>query len=91
MQIRAKLTLTYFIISFILLISSLLFIYYSFRNYIYTEFYDTLRSKALMTVMMVEKSNPDLTLKMTINHQKLPYQKPKTSSFMTYPSRNCFQ
>jgi signal transduction histidine kinase len=61
MQIRAKLTLTYFIISFILLISSLLFIYYSFRNYIYTEFYDTLRSKALMTVMMVEKSNPDLT------------------------------
>jgi signal transduction histidine kinase len=61
MQIRAKLTLTYFIISFILLVSSLLFIYYSFRNYIYTEFYNTLRSKALMTVMMVEKSKPDLT------------------------------
>ncbi len=61
MQIRARLTLTYFIISFILLVSSLLFIYYSFRSYIYTEFYNTLRSKALMTVMMVEKSNPDLT------------------------------
>ncbi len=60
MQIRTKLTLTFFIISFVLLISTLLFIYYSFRNYIYTEFYDTLRSKALMTVMMVEKSNPDI-------------------------------
>lgn len=61
MQIRTKLTLSFFIITFLLLSSSLVFIYLNFRNFIYSEFYSTLRSRALMTVMMVEKSNPELS------------------------------
>ena len=35
-------------------------IYISFRDHLYAEFYRSLKSKALMTVAMVEKNNPSL-------------------------------
>ena len=61
MQIRSRLSLSFIGITILLLLFSLVFIYLNFRNHLYSEFYNTLRSKALMTVTMVVKNNPDLT------------------------------
>lgn len=60
MQIRSKLSLSFIVITLFLLAFSFLFIYVSFRNHLYTDFYRNLQSKALMTVSMVVKSNPEL-------------------------------
>ena len=60
MQIRTRLTLWYIGISALLLCSSLLFIYYSFSNHLRSEYYKTMQSKALMTVAMLVKNNPEL-------------------------------
>ena len=59
MQIRTRLTLWYIGISALLLFSSLMFIYYSFSNHLRSEYYKTIQSKALMTVAMLVKNNPD--------------------------------
>ncbi len=60
MQIRTRLTLWYIGISALLLFSSLMFIYYNFSNHLRSEYYKTMQSKALMTVAMLVKNNPDL-------------------------------
>jgi len=60
MQIRTRLTLWYIGISALLLFSSLIFIYYSFSNHLRSEYYNTMQSKALMTVAMLVKNNPEL-------------------------------
>lgn len=59
MQIRTRLTLWYIGISALFLFSSLIFIYYSFSNHLRSEYYKTMQSKALMTVAMLVKNNPD--------------------------------
>lgn len=62
MQIRTKLTIQFIILVAGILLFSLCFIYVKFRKMTENEFYDNLRSKALMTAEMVlhdeEKLNP---------------------------------
>lgn len=53
MQIRSKLTLQFIVLVAGLLLLSLCFIYIKFRQMTEDEFYDSLRSKALMTAEMV--------------------------------------
>lgn len=53
MQIRTKLTLQFMVLVASMLVASLCFIYVKFRNMTEDEFYDSLRSKALMTAEMV--------------------------------------
>ena len=53
MQIRAKLTLQFIVLVAGILLFSLCFIYLKFRKMTENEFYDNLRSKALMTAEMV--------------------------------------
>ena len=53
MQIRTKLTLQFMVLVASMLVASLCFIYVKFRNMTEGEFYDSLRSKALMTAEMV--------------------------------------
>ncbi len=53
MQIRSKLTLQFIILVAGILLLSLCFIYFKFRQITETEFYNNLRSKALMTAEMV--------------------------------------
>lgn len=53
MQIRTKLTLQFIVLVAGMLILSLCFIYVKFREMTEDEFYDNLRSKALMTAEMV--------------------------------------
>lgn len=60
MQIRTRLTLWFIGITALLLLSSLIFIYINFSNHLKAEFYETLESKAVMTVVMLVKNNPDL-------------------------------
>ena len=60
MQIRLKITFSFIVITLLLLLFSFLMIYLSFRDHLYAEFYRSLKSKALMTVAMVEKNNPNL-------------------------------
>ena len=69
MQIRTRLTLWYIGISALLLLSSLLFIYYSFRGHLWSEYYKTMQSKALMTVAMLVKNNPELGLHQHQNNE----------------------
>lgn len=60
MQIRTRLTLWFIGITALLLLSSLVFIYVNFSNHLKTEFYESLESKAVMTVVMLVKNNPEL-------------------------------
>ncbi len=60
MQIRTRLTLWFIAITALLLLSSLMFIYINFSNHIKAEFYESLESKAVMTVVMLVKNNPEL-------------------------------
>lgn len=60
MQIKLKITISFIAISLLLLCFSFLMIYLSFRDHLVAEFYRSLKSKALMTVAMVEKNNPTL-------------------------------
>lgn len=53
MQIRTKLTLQFIVLVAGMLLLSLFFIYIKFRQMTEDEFYDSLRSKALMTAEMV--------------------------------------
>lgn len=53
MQIRTKLTLQFIVLVASMLVASLCFIYVKFRNMTEDEFYESLRSKALMTAEMV--------------------------------------
>jgi len=53
MQIRTKLTLQFIVLVAGMLVLSLCFIYVKFRQMTEREFYDSLRSKALMTAEMV--------------------------------------
>ena len=53
MQIRTKLTLQFIVLVAGMLVLSLCFIYIKFRHMTEDEFYDSLRSKALMTAEMV--------------------------------------
>ena len=53
MQIRTKLTLQFIVLVAGMLVLSLCFIYVKFRQITEDEFYDSLRSKALMTAEMV--------------------------------------
>ncbi len=53
MQIRAKLTIQFIILVASILLFSLCFIYLKFQRMTENEFYDNLRSKALMTAEMV--------------------------------------
>lgn len=60
MQIRTRLTFWFIAITALLLLSSLVFIYVSFSNHLKSEFYESLESKAVMTVVMLVKNNPKL-------------------------------
>lgn len=62
MQIRSKLSLSFIGITLLLLLFSFIFIYISFRTHLYAEFYNSLKSKAIMTVTMVVKNNSDLNI-----------------------------
>ncbi|HAD14279.1 MAG TPA: hypothetical protein DCF33_17805, partial [Saprospirales bacterium] len=53
MQIRTKLTLQFIVLVASMLVASLCFIYIEFRDMTEDEFYESLRSKALMTAEMV--------------------------------------
>jgi signal transduction histidine kinase len=75
MQIKTRLTLRFIAISAFLLLSSFILIYYSFGNHLQTEYYKTLQSKALMTVSMLVKNNPELKIEKdenTSNEDILP-------------------
>lgn len=61
MQIRTKLTIQFIILVAGLLIFSLCFIYFQFLKMTEDEFYNNLRSKALMTVEMVLHDEEKLT------------------------------
>ena len=63
MQIRTKLTLQFIVLVSGMLILSLCFIYIKFRQMTEDEFYDSLRSKALMTAEMVLHDEANLELK----------------------------
>lgn len=70
MQIRTRLTLWFIGITALLLLSSLIFIYINFNNHIKAEFYESLESKAVMTVVMLEKNNPELDTKIEKKEEK---------------------
>lgn len=53
MQIRYRLTLQFILIVACILVVALLFIHFQFKKNIETEFYENLRSKAMMTAEMV--------------------------------------
>lgn len=57
MQIKTKLTLTYFIVTALMLMLALAWIYLSFKRQMEKQFYLSLRTNALMTLSMVEKSD----------------------------------
>lgn len=59
MQIKSKLTLQYIAIFSLLLVTAMSIIYISFRDELENQFYIALRTKALMTFTMMEKTNPD--------------------------------
>ena len=61
MQIRTKLTLQFITIGAGILVLSLMFIYTKFRQITECEFYDNLRSKALMTAEMVLHDEEKIT------------------------------
>ncbi|MEO6757911.1 MAG: HAMP domain-containing sensor histidine kinase [Saprospiraceae bacterium] len=61
MQIRTKLTVQFIILVAGILLFSLVFIYAKFRQLTENEFYDNLRSKALMTAEMVLHEEDKLT------------------------------
>ncbi len=60
MQIRTKLTLQFIVLVAGMLLFSLCFIYVKFRQMTEDEFYNNLRSKALMTTEMVLHDEPNL-------------------------------
>lgn len=62
MQIRSKLTLQFIILVAGILLLSLCFIYFKFRQMTEMEFYNNLRSKALMTAEMVLHEEDKLQL-----------------------------
>lgn len=57
MQIKTKLTLTYFLVTAGLLLLVLVLIYVSFKDQMEKQFYLSLRTNALMTFSMLEKSD----------------------------------
>lgn len=75
MQIRTRLTIWFIIITAFLLLSSLFFIYYNFSNHVKSEYYKSLQSKALMTVAMLSKNQPEVLeigQKTTKNNDLIP-------------------
>lgn len=63
MQIRSKLTLQFIILVAGILLLSLCFIYFKFRQFTEDEFYNNLRSKGLMTAEMVLHEEDKLKVK----------------------------
>jgi signal transduction histidine kinase len=61
MQIRTRLTLQFIVLVAGILVLTLSLIYYEFRKMTEAEFYDALRSKALMTAEMVLEKEQDLS------------------------------
>lgn len=59
MQIRAKLTIRYFLVSAMLLSGALFLIYFSFKRQLENQFYVALKTNAMMTFTLMERSNPD--------------------------------
>ncbi|MCZ2100011.1 MAG: HAMP domain-containing histidine kinase [Chitinophagales bacterium] len=57
MQIKTKLTLTYFFVTALLLFLALMLIYLSFKGQMEKQFYLSLRTNALMTLSMIERSD----------------------------------
>lgn len=62
MQIKTKLTLTYFLVTAGLLLLVLVLIYVSFKDQMEKQFYLSLRTNALMTFSMLEKVIMVLTM-----------------------------
>lgn len=57
MQIKSKIAVYFTVISLCILFICMSTVYFLFREHLYSEFYRSLQSKALMTVAMVEKTN----------------------------------
>ena len=77
MQIRTKLTLQFIILVAGILLLSLCFVYFKFRQMAEDEFYDSLRSKALMTAEMALHKDDDikpLSEKNDDDSGKLPFR-----------------
>jgi len=70
MQIRTKLTLQFIILVAGILLLSLCFIYFKFRQITEDEFYNNLRSKALMTAEMVLHEEEKLQVLATENNSE---------------------
>ena len=58
MQIRTQLTIRFVAITASILLLALMFIYFQFQRQLQDEFYNTLRSKALLTAEMIVGNNP---------------------------------
>ncbi len=82
MQIKTRVTLWYTLLTALLLLGSLLFIYYIFKKYNENEFYRNLQSRAVMAVFMFEKTNPDLKIKSGFSNQSNLL--PKGENFIVY-------
>ncbi len=82
MQIKTRVTLWYTILTALLLLGSLLFIYYLFRSYNENEFYRNLQSRAVMAVFMLEKTYPDLRINAGLPNQSSLL--PKGENFSVY-------
>ncbi len=90
MQIRTRLTLWFIGITALLLLSSLVFIYINFSNHIKAEFYEGLESKAVMTVVMLVKNNPELETEKEENQENDVFPPKKTSLFLIQNLKNYF-
>lgn len=60
MQIRTRLTWWFFLTAALLLLASFIIIFKNFSNHLQEEYYDSLQSKAVMTVIMLERKFDDL-------------------------------
>src|SRR5690606_13083789 len=59
MQIRTRLTLSFILVVAGLSIVSLVFIYVQFKNHSLSDFYESLRSKGIMTAEMLVKNEKE--------------------------------
>jgi signal transduction histidine kinase len=77
MQIKNKLTIQFVFLVAALMLSAFVFIFYTFKNLTVDEFYNSLRTKALMTAEMVLKGEDKLTPLVQSNekdNQILPFK-----------------
>lgn len=84
MQIRTKLTLQFIVLVAGILLLSLCFIYFKFRQITEDEFYNNLRSKALMTAEMVLHEEEKLHLLPQDDHQDAGELLPFRENVMIY-------